>query len=187
MGLFPGHKFAITCDKRRSHCSIRTRPGNHSSRCEGREPAHHQTGRCQTPRLRFGASPRSGRFRIFTVHDISATIASGLPITFPPSNRSMRRPLRRSRTSTVSAAPCSIFWQGVCHLWNRVGVEKIRAHRQEKAPFGEITSPPTFPIELRPSWRKLLKKNPDNRFESMNELIQSADADSGVSNRSTSA
>lgn len=50
------------------------------------------------------------------------------------------------------------------------GVEKIQAHRQEKAPSIKSLVP-DVPNKVAAIIEKLLMKNPDNRFADMNELI----------------
>ncbi len=50
-------------------------------------------------------------------------------------------------------------------------IDKIRAHRQDKAPSVKSFAP-DIPNRVAAIVEKLLMKNPDNRFKSMNELIK---------------
>ncbi|MDC0274126.1 serine/threonine protein kinase, partial [Planctomycetaceae bacterium] len=68
---------------------------------------------------------------------------------------------------------CTMFYllAGRLPFVKPTGVEKIRAHRQEKAPSVKSVVP-DIPDRIAAIVEKLLMKNPDNRFQSMNELVR---------------
>ena len=67
---------------------------------------------------------------------------------------------------------CTMFYllSGRLPFVKSNGVEKIQAHRQEKAPSIKSLVP-DVPNKVAAIIEKLLMKNPDNRFADMNELI----------------